>query len=394
MKLLCFRMQGLIVPLLIFVLLAQSCKKDSTSTTDSFSNLDRKSILSSIATNVVIPETKAFESSAKSLQTESDSFQSHPTLAGLLSLKSKWKIALLSWRMIEFLELGPMENATSGIIADIDYGYTRPSDLSSLPASNDIETLLSRSALVSSSTLDSFGAKVKGFSAIEYLLFSLTSSDQQVLSSYITGNSAKVRLSYLQALCNQLADRAAIISSGWDPAKGNYTSTFVKADGRDINSSFGKLINALVKENEILKNERTSRSLGKLNSGIHQPEAIENRISAASWESVQASIQGMKNIFEGNISGMPASPGIDDLLNELNSQFEGGQKLSEVTEGQFNLTIAKTQGQSVSMYESAKSNPALIENLYNELKKLLVLIKVDMTSNVGVLLTYTDNDGD
>jgi hypothetical protein len=40
------------------------------------------------------------------------------------------------------------------------------------------------------------------------------------------------------------------------------------------------------------------------------------------------------------------------------------------------------------------NNPQAIEDVYNELKKLVVLTKIDMTTQLGIVITYLDNDGD
>jgi len=39
-------------------------------------------------------------------------------------------------------------------------------------------------------------------------------------------------------------------------------------------------------------------------------------------------------------------------------------------------------------------NKPMVQETYQELQKLVPLIKVDMTSALGVLITYQDNDGD
>jgi hypothetical protein len=40
------------------------------------------------------------------------------------------------------------------------------------------------------------------------------------------------------------------------------------------------------------------------------------------------------------------------------------------------------------------NNKDALLNSYEELQKLVPFIKVDMTSGLGVLITYQDNDGD
>ena len=44
--------------------------------------------------------------------------------------------------------------------------------------------------------------------------------------------------------------------------------------------------------------------------------------------------------------------------------------------------------------QGVQGNTAPIEAAYNEIQKLVVLLKTDMPSAMGILITYVDNDGD
>jgi hypothetical protein len=35
-----------------------------------------------------------------------------------------------------------------------------------------------------------------------------------------------------------------------------------------------------------------------------------------------------------------------------------------------------------------------VQDLYNEMQKMVVLLKVDLSSALSILITYQDNDGD
>ena len=41
-----------------------------------------------------------------------------------------------------------------------------------------------------------------------------------------------------------------------------------------------------------------------------------------------------------------------------------------------------------------QTNKTQVDNAYEKLQQLVPLLKVDLTSALGVLITYADNDGD
>jgi len=47
-----------------------------------------------------------------------------------------------------------------------------------------------------------------------------------------------------------------------------------------------------------------------------------------------------------------------------------------------------------SLAESVSTQTGKVDKAYAELQQLVVLLKVDMTSVLGVQITYQDNDGD
>jgi predicted lipoprotein len=47
-----------------------------------------------------------------------------------------------------------------------------------------------------------------------------------------------------------------------------------------------------------------------------------------------------------------------------------------------------------TLAESVSTQSAKVDKAYAELQQLVVLLKVDMTSLLGVQITYQDNDGD
>ena len=56
--------------------------------------------------------------------------------------------------------------------------------------------------------------------------------------------------------------------------------------------------------------------------------------------------------------------------------------------------MAKANAINGSLESAAQNNVNTVKELHLELKKLTVLTKVDLSSSLGVVITFSDNDGD
>ena len=85
--------------------------------------------------------------------------------------------------------------------------------------------------------------------------------------------------------------------------------------------------------------------------------------------------------------------GLDDYMDFTNAQ-QGGSLLSDVIDNQFAEIITALNGLNDPLSNEVVVNNAQGLQAYDKLQQLVPLIKVDMTSALGVLITYQDNDGD
>ena len=85
--------------------------------------------------------------------------------------------------------------------------------------------------------------------------------------------------------------------------------------------------------------------------------------------------------------------GLDDYMDFTNAQ-QGNSLLSDVIDNQFAEIVAALNGLNDPLSNEVVVNNAQGHETYDKLQQLVPLIKVDMTSALGVLITYQDNDGD
>ncbi len=85
--------------------------------------------------------------------------------------------------------------------------------------------------------------------------------------------------------------------------------------------------------------------------------------------------------------------GIDDILDKANA-MSGGVLLSKKIKDQFTVVKGKLDLITVPLSTAVTTQQAAVSALYDEVKRLQVMMEVDMINNLGVLLTFSDNDGD
>ncbi|TLV03190.1 imelysin family protein [Dyadobacter luticola] len=340
----------------------------------------RTAMLDNVGTNVILPAFASFETSATALTEATTAYAADLKNAQKLTAAQKaWVSAAESWKVASLFSQGPVETEfLSSAIYFPSTNYT------------GIESAITKTGVtIDNAYIESLGATLKGLPAIEYLLFS-TSGNNAVIGNFAGINGGK-RGEYLKALSANLQNQATLVYSKWKPDGGNYLKTFKEADGRDINSSLGMLSNKMIDLVYTIKDERLGAPLGKRNNGTPQPGMVDAKFSNASLTLLKAELRTLENTFSG--TGAGNNIGIDDILDEAGAK-SGDQLLSEKIKAQFAAVKAKIDAIGDPLSTAITGQTAAVSAAYDEVKKLQVLMEVDMINNLGVLLTFSDNDGD
>jgi predicted lipoprotein len=152
------------------------------------------------------------------------------------------------------------------------------------------------------------------------------------------------------------------------------------------------LVNQFCYDLEVLKNASIAIPAGKRSLGVLYPEKCEGYFSKSSLTLAKARFQALRNLYMGN-SKTGTGIGFDDYLTHLNAVY-GNQSLHQTIVNKFDDAQLALQDIPESLAESVSNQSATVDKAYAELQQLVVLLKVDMTSVLGVQITYQDNDGD
>ena len=123
-----------------------------------------------------------------------------------------------------------------------------------------------------------------------------------------------------------------------------------------------------------------------------QPTSVESDRSNSSIQHIINNLDGIDALLNGTTNGTSGN-GLYQYLDAVDPMADG-TKLSDKIKGEIILCRNATNAINGTLEEAVVTNPAQVDVLYVELKKLTVLLKVEMTSILGVTVTFTDNDGD
>jgi uncharacterized protein len=284
---------------------------------------------------------------------------------------------------------GSLDEA-SQLLAKIDTGALDASVRSMPVNASLIQSTISTATMIDRAFVEGLRPSLQGLPVLEYLLFS-TDGGSTALDKFTVSADAPKYLSYLNALSESLSARAATLKNDWMIPGGPTYSSFIGAAGRDMGSSLSMIVNDGAYLTEAMRNEKLGRALGYRTSGVPQPNNVEAFLSQQSVAFMLSNLEALRKTFHGGAD--TTTLGLDDLLDHMGAT-NGTIRLSQQISQQFVKAIQAVGAIQPPLSSTVLSDRAVVQAAYNEVGKLLVLMKVDMPNNLGVVITYTDNDGD
>lgn len=366
------KLQKLIVPVVVLLLICfwQACKKDNEQPKDNF---DRSALLNSIADNVLLPAHQRMVTSTADLTAATEAFVSQPNANTLETMQDAWLVTKLDNKHIAPFNFGP---ATDQLVHNrIDKWPTNTAFIENFIATEDT---------ITSAFINTIGSTSVGLPAMEYLIFS-HSGNNAIIDSFTTSARADVRKQYLLALAQSLQQAADVLINIWANSGDDYVTEFVSNTGNGLDGSVNIMVNQLIANTEKLLRQNIANALE-----ANDPEQVEAPYAHHSLDLIHQTVLSLSNTYTSRgISNV----GFDDYLNELNAKYKGGS-LDDTIKGQIATVLTKINEVPRPLSNAVVNSPAQVQELYDALRELLILIKVDMASSLSVTVTFSDNDGD
>ncbi|MBP8073499.1 MAG: imelysin family protein [Bacteroidia bacterium] len=366
------RMRLQFVPILMgMMLLAASCK-DKTDPTE----YDRTALTANLGERVIVPAYDQLQDKVDLLRNGSADFRVAKDQVSLDSLQSRFAKAWLAWKACSAFEFGPAATASLRSVLN-----TFPCD--TLQIHNNFTS--GAYDLNQAVNLDA-----RGFQALDFLLHGLGSGDAAILNRYQSPSDSSRLTEYLEAVVSDIQAQVSNARQAWNSG---YLATFKASLGTDVGSSTSMLVNELNRDLEIIKTASIGIPLGKQTFDSPLPEKVEALYSEISIELAIAELQGLELLFEGQKDGSAEGYGLREALNAVEALYNG-ENLGDAIHNQFQTAKAAVAAIPGSLSEAVVTNRVPVEAAYNEIQKLVILLKTDMASALSILITYTDADGD
>ena len=338
---------------------------------DSF---DRTAMLTHYADRVIVPAYAAFKVKAAELEVAVAALVTSPDATKLTTAQNAWLQAALTFQTVNGFNFGPAgEEGTRKSLAE---------ELGTWPANTQkIEDFI----VANDNSLTNFNRDTRGLFSIEYLLFSETGDQAALVLALQNANRSR----YLTAVTRHLNTQINRVVDEW----GVYRSFFLAANGTDAGSSTSVLYNEFVKSFEGAKNFKVALPLGKRAGQTQQePRLVEARYSGVSMQLLKAHLKSIYDVYSGVGSGGVDGVGLKDYLNAV----EGGSNLVGSSDAQWKVVsdLLNRLPNTPPMQQLITNGNQDLLNLQIELQKQTRFFKSDMSSLLGIAITYTSGDGD
>ncbi len=351
---------------LIVVLSFSACQDPENTPTDTF---DRSAMLRNYADNLIQPAFSSLSNGVASLSLNWEAFRIAQTPQLLDGLRQNWALSYGRWQAANAYNFGPAgeEGFRKGLIEEIGIFPVNSVKIEEFIAAGD-------------TSFQNFNRDTRGFLALEYLLFE--ESNGSVL------NDPK-RQAYCGALIRHLQARIDEVNTSW----ATYKTEFITADGTDVGSSTAQLYNEFVRSFESIKNFKVGLPAGK-RPGQTQPEPqlVEAYYSGQSLEMLKLHLSSIQNIYYGRSANGQDGSGLKDYVDKA----IGGSELATATLLQLaaiNLALAAVPTDRPLATLVAENHPS-VDALHTELQKHTRFFKSDMSSLLGIAITFSSGDGD
>lgn len=362
-------MRKLLTILVVFGLLT-SCDTGPDSPVSC--NFDQKAMLANYADNLIIPGFNNLELGAQMLNAVTQSFVNDPTAGMLVEIQVTYGAFFEAYKRVSVYGFGP------GLVAGMpfrDRFNTYPVNAANIESNIGTANF----------DVDALHRDQVGLSAIAYLIFGTPGQSTTEVANQFTDPN---RRQYLTSLVQDLLTKTSAIKSGW----ATYRDTFINNVGNADGSSISLLVNELNLDFEITKNYGFKVPLGKYNGGTVLPDRVEAYYARSSARLARIHMEQLRLAFNGNAN--TDGPGLYEYLVCLKTGEQNGTLLADAIDGHFQAIIDALSNVPDPMDETLVSNKPVVDEAHNQMQMLTPMIKSEMTSALGVRISYQDTDGD
>ena len=349
----------IITSLCILSLAIASCSKDNKNGggTKNTGTTEEQSVLTDFAAVLVNPNYQDIQSKAAIMNNAIITFNQTPTDANLAAIRTAWKNTRGAWESCEGFLFGPVE----------DFSYDPTMD--DWPVNKaDLDALLASNNPLQVSDIDQLGTTLKGFHAIEYIIFGVGSTQK---AANITARDKQ----YLASLGQSLYNTTTQLRNSWDPTQPNNFTVQVTTAGSGSTryttrqAVFLALVGSMADICNEVANEKMQTPLTAQDSTLDESQFSHNSVT-----DFKNNITGVLNAYKCQYGG-PSGHSLSELVASKNAA------LDNKIQSQINTAIASFNGITTT-YELA------IYTQQNQIKTVQAAINTLKATIEGDLETF------
>jgi hypothetical protein len=364
-------MKNLLLLLTIFLFI--SCGEDD-SQSSSADGYDRSAMLTNWADNIIIPVYTDFQSKLASLKVATTVFTGSQTQENLIELRNQYLESYKTWQyVVMFSSIGKAN----------ELEITRWINV--YPTDNN---LIESNILAGNVTLSTPSTNTQqGFPALDYLLYGVANTDNDILTKF---NSENYQV-YLTNVVDRLIFLNDTVLNDWN---NGYRNSFVSSSENTAGSSVNLMVNDFVFNYEkYFRAYKLGNPLAIFGGDINSQD-VESLYGKHSKELCISGLDAIEDFFNGKYySSAVQGESLKSYLLYLNTNSDGEALVPvilsqmDVARTNINLLNEDFQNQINTDIEAAYTT-------YDEIQKLVPMLKVDMMQAFNISGDYQDSDGD
>jgi len=289
---------------LTVLLSATACGDDNTQVTSQ--QFDDVEVIQGYVDNVMVPKYDLHAQNASALSVAVDAFIAEPTQVRLEAAQEAWRAARAPWELSETSLFGPVDV----------HGYDPALD--SWPLNLvDLNTVLGESGELSQADFEALDMSLKGFHAVELLLFGPDGTRD------VTSLSAR-ELSYLSLAAKDIAKVAGLLSTSWTGGDAPYATVFRTA-GEQGNTTYPSRFSAAQEITTGMAGILDEVANGKIADPYNERDQtlVESPFSFNSKLDFANNVRGAKTAYLGDFElAQKDGRGLSDWVAERDSALD------------------------------------------------------------------------
>ena len=346
----------------------------------------RGPVIEQLATQVLWPSYEALDAQAASLEQAAQALCQAPDEDKLQRARRAWDATRSAYRQAAMPHVGL--HASRRLDAYVDRVPT---------SSQSLEALIAGAEALTPELLQRQGANKRGLPALEYALYG--DWPGQVSAQALTpatGEPVARRCALIVALAQDLRQQTQPLAQAWSPQGGAEHQAHLSAG--QPGSSF-KSRQALISEwlTQLLARveQMTYTQIGQP-SGLKSGQAPDGQL-AQSWRagrSTQDLLDELLSLRRMMFGVMQAKPSPAQALGLLKPTQAQSPELAARLVAAIEQVERALQALDGDLSVAVTAQPEQVKAVFEAMRALIRLIKTEWSADLGVVVTFNDNDGD